>query len=565
MSIPYSYHTFILSFTWKGEKRIQQNLPAFAKVFDKNPYWENQDIGRSLFNAEPLPERFAEKDGFPEACAFYKEYQYFYPHVREALYGFGDGLVRNYCFRPEAVQNRAEYIIRKTVINAGGGPELRIYTLLINQIRLVLFNTGIGLFVMECENHRENQRNPEAVKAINDYGRRINLPFIPPKGEYYRSISADSQTILIPREEGKWEEEEFTADFRAYAEKINTGESLLQNNSVTYISSFIKEILSFGAEPYSFTSDEAKKKNKDSIYIRPTVDDRMFVLCCVADTKVVQKYLARDGSAGIAEVKDREYPFMTDPELQKDLYEMIFIDPEGSCTCRSATMRSALMKKHLYTRWLEAGSIYGLTDQSFIGLFNAPEYYVLETFLIHYNRMAELILAQRASLELFEYEMSQVAVGSMGRKERRIKRKAITRIMSLRQRFIIYQSQLGFMDITSQQQGIEMWGILRESFRIQERTKSLSKRLEALHEAADTDLSYSLNILGVVIALLTGIDILNGLLGGQSASEAVFSGLAKDGRILGLPVHTVYLIAAVLLSLTGILIIMFIFRRRNRQ
>ena len=63
----------------------------------------------------------------------------------------------------------------------------------------MLFNTGIGIFMLECENHglakdgKTSQANIESVKAITEYGRRINLPLLPvPDPERYFSLCADS-------------------------------------------------------------------------------------------------------------------------------------------------------------------------------------------------------------------------------------------------------------------------------------------------------------------------------------------------------------------------------------
>ena len=529
MSEPYSYHTFILPFVWKDKKNALQSLDAFAGLFEGHPDWESLNIGEGLTPGGKLPARFAgDQAGTQEARDFYKEYQYFYPHVRDALYGFKNTVVRGFSFSPDLVHNKAQYIITKH----GTGPDEQgpdtAYTLLVYAIKLMIYNTGVALFILECENHEPAQRSLSAVKTINDLGRRINLPFIPTPDN--PSICADVQTVEIP---GEGDPVRFVTDFYTFSHSKKTGEDYLQHSSVTYISQFIKEILSYNQPLYRFTSDLNKAgvnreglnpdgPEKQNLYIRPAVDDRMFVLCCVNDPKETGKFLGEN-----AEADDQDRPFMTDPEQQKRLYELIFIDPDNGCTCRSASMRKKLLQEHVYTRWIGVNSVYGFTDQSLIYLSSDPPEHVRESFLIHYNRMAGLALAQRASLELFEYEMSLVSGDSMTGKNQRLKREAITRIMALRQRFISYQSQLGFTDVTSQLQGLELWECLRNSLRIPARTESLSERLEALHEAADTDLSYTLNILGVFIAVLTVFDIINGIFGSDSTLGMLFQW--KDG------------------------------------
>ena len=180
----YGYHTFILPFTWEIPG-VNQNdeYEKLKKVFDENNFWKNTD----------LKDRYdilskADNVSFDDVRCFYKEYQYFFPYVRKAIYGGEDDICANYKF--EATSNNGTYHIFKGD---------KHYKLHINAIRVRLLNTGIGLFIMECENHgidgnSNSQTSIEALKNINDYGRRITLPFIT-KGFW---ITADKLMVDIP-------------------------------------------------------------------------------------------------------------------------------------------------------------------------------------------------------------------------------------------------------------------------------------------------------------------------------------------------------------------------------
>lgn len=69
---------------------------------------------------------------------FYKEYQYFHPHVRRALYGFGSGIVHNFEFMPDAINNKAHYIIEKNAETS---------VLRFNAVKLKIYNTGIAILI----------------------------------------------------------------------------------------------------------------------------------------------------------------------------------------------------------------------------------------------------------------------------------------------------------------------------------------------------------------------------------------------------------------------------------
>lgn len=543
----YSYHTFILPFIWKSNKKPQTTLDAFAKVFETNPSWEDCNIYDGLEQDRLIPQKI---DDIKDAYSFYKEYQYFFPHVRNALYGFDGAVVRNFSFLPSIIKNNAHYIIVK---------DEKRYTLTINAIDLKIYNTGIALFVLECENHCEEgdaQHSLAAVKAINDMGRRICLPFLPEEPSYF-SICADQQIVEM---DGK----EFKTDYLGHAKRLKTMQDVLQKESVTYISQFIKEILGYQHPQYRFTSDEeTAQKEKNALFIYPALDDRMFVLCSVKDGKKAAELLKK---------RDDKYAYMWQENAQKDLYEYIFVDQETDCTCQSKEMRTTLLSEHIYQRWLEYDSIYAISAQSFVWITKDSSFYpyLLESFLTQYNRMAILGLAQRASLALFEREMSDVSIHS-AKRHGGIKRSSVTKIMSLRQRFITYQSQLGYEDVSTQEQAIELWERIKDSFRIDENVQSLGERLEALHEAADTDLSYGINILGLLITLLTIVDIINNLLSAESASNNFWnffrrilpSGWIMEKTVLGISNHGAYALLLLLICSIAGFVIWRKYRRRK--
>lgn len=59
-------------------------------------------------------------------------------------------------------------------IQVGKGSSVQEYTLLLNAIRLKVFNTNIAVMVLETENHEYDKI--EDIKLINEFTRRVTPP-----------------------------------------------------------------------------------------------------------------------------------------------------------------------------------------------------------------------------------------------------------------------------------------------------------------------------------------------------------------------------------------------------
>lgn len=471
MGSVYSYHTFILPFVWKDDSNILKSFDEFTSVFEKNPYWTCYDPkDENSFSA--LDSEFS----------YYAEYQYFYPQISSALYGFDEKIVKTYHFAYDKVHNKAHYYIEKRD---------RTYDLLINSIQLKIYNTGIALFVMECENHGfDKQGNPQNtladVKNINDYGRRIYLPFIPDNP--YWSICADTLEIFVP------DFAKFKTDFRLYIGKVVKSADKKSLINLNHLSSFIKEILGFASKNQfsSKISDE-----KESVYIRPCLDDRMFVATLVNDKNETDKFLGEFK-------KNDYYAYEKDIELSKSLYELVFVDPANGCSCQSKRMRENLLNEHLYKRWIDYGTMYGVAAQSLVMLFNGEAEHLIGSFLTIYIRMACLCLAQRASLMLFQKETADIS-RLIHKKENKISLGTVTKLMDLQERFSAFESQICFAEITPQEQGVEMYSMFMKSFFIEKELENVKSQIDGLHDATDTYLDFGFNKIALIFTWIGAI------------------------------------------------------------
>jgi len=533
MSEVYSYHTFVLPFIWNVRGISRKLIEEFPKCFDQNPKWIRTDLEEEHkinTNSDLMTD--------DDAYALYKEYQYFNPAARRAIYGFGSGIVKNYCFDPSMVRNKGKYVIEKGDVK---------YTLFINGIRLKIYNTGVALFILECENPKGGeyaaQNNIDAVKNINDYGRRIALPFIPHKKGGYYSICADRLTLDLGNGI------RFVSDNIEFAKSIECSDDIYNKISLTHMCDFIKKLLEFGSD-YKFTTNPKRANPKENVfYIYPALDDRMFVLCVVYSNDDAAKYSA---------VKGDKYAYEVDESVSKDLYELIFVDPANECTCQDKRSREQLLEEHVYRRWLPWGTVYGIANQSLICVTNHS--YTVESVLTQYAQMAYLGLVQRASIINFQREVTTLSQ-SIEKQGRSMKTATITRVLDLQERFVAFQNQLSFTEVSPQEQAIDVYNRLIASFYIEKERETLGAQLECLYSAANTTLDFSLNKGGSIIAVVAIILAAVSFLADLGALIAYYIGKNPED----LPFDIYFTVLGVTIAFTVIISLCFMYFYRRKR
>ncbi len=454
MAEAYSYHTFILPFSWSSKG---DSYEGFVEYFENNDNWTCTDMEDSndIGSARTV-------DTEEERLQLYKEYQYFYPYARKAIYGFDEKIVRNYSFMHELLHDKATYHICK------GKKE---YVLILNAIRLKIYNTGVALFIMECQNCEKNQWNLAAVKDINDYGRRISLPFIP-EGKDGFSLCADKLSVEV---DGM----EFVSDFKGYI----AGER--ESISLNHIADYIKEILDFGGM-IKETFSSHKVDSTDRFWIYPMLGDRMFVQSFILDKKEVAGMLrtASGSFRNLPEI-DQEYAYKRDQEKAKSLYELAYVDPANGVSVSDNKMLLEFLKDALYTRWIDSGSMYMVTNYSCILLTNYADHNYRNSFLTQYYQMFCLAIAQRASIKVFKRKIASISSDFKNKRNGNKKKKILQKIITLEEEYIEFTSQLCFSEVSPEQQGIELYDLMKKQFRLKDETDSLKEQIEGLYNVAN--------------------------------------------------------------------------------
>ena len=86
------------------------------------------------------------------------------------------------------------------------------------------------------------------------------------------------------------------------------------------------------------------------------------------------------------------------------------------------------------------------------------------------------------------------------------RRKAM--LMDLQERFIAFQNQINFQEVSSQEQSVELYQMLRKANFVEELNQTIKDQMDALYDATNTNQDFTFNKWACILALIAlGIDI----------------------------------------------------------
>lgn len=457
--LPYSYHTFIFPFTWDNEQdKFTTNNSSEWKNLSPGSNWHltNWDEG----NKPPS----ATKSNNGEYLKDYASYQYFNSYARNLVFGIGENsLVRNYEY--ELNDNPITDIIGEYIIEHSNEK----FKLAVRAIKLKLLSNGVGILYFELEYYgekindctkeseflrKDDNKTIKDVNKINEYGRRIMLPYIYKGKDKSHPLVADKITLKI------YGKEEFGENYHNF-KKINQ-EHLDGSDKLVFddIPLFIKNLL-------------------NKINISPAIDDRMFVCCLLRDNTI---------SKDIQE-KNTEYSYLSqchdksENSISNILYTFAFI--ENTPTCQNANMKKDILEKSIYARWIDYGTIYGVTHHSLICVTSENETVldpVIKPFVNQYVQMAIIALLQRVSLLRLSKMAGNTTNSFHGNGE--ISHREIQKVLQLHEEYVRCQNQILLFEVTSQEQGMELFEMFLEQLYIEREKNALETQLNNLYEIA---------------------------------------------------------------------------------
>lgn len=443
----FSYHIFYFPFKWNVEGL--QNVDLSDQI----------DMSRIVFSLSSKWRRATEVFD-TDASNLYNEKNYYYKFVHKVLYDNGgkESMIYHFeCTGPQKEENDIRYRIK--IRNRE-----EAYSLKVDSINLNLYATGVGFLSFYLGNDKENQKSPQDILSINQYGRRIMPPFF-----------AD----IVKREE--------TAES---LEITGLGDRLFEDFNYEINDTW---------KPASFITDLIKEV-ATNISVEPVVDDRMFVVSWYKNIDLCRLYSGKLDQ------------FLKDGNMDNFWYKFLYVDGKG-CTCQNDNMRYELLKKSTYPRWENWCSLYGVTRYSMVYLANdgAPDF-LFTYFETIYARMAELVLMQRASMLRFSDEVT--GVSHLSHKEIEVISK---RISSLYKEYIHFVNQVYFREVTAQDQGIELYDMLQKSLKMEEYVKDLDGEISELHQYVslidDRDRNKKATLLNNLATFFLPISVITGFWG----------------------------------------------------
>lgn len=523
----FSYHTFVFPFYVEHASDVDK----WKKALKKSDCWE-RDIWSDMLTSEKMQPR--------DILENYALYQYLTDVGRKAVFDYDeedDGIVSSWKIEDKYVRNVGIYEITK-------GEDK--YQLVLNSLRLKIYNTNIALFIIEAQNCYYSSLKD--IKRINEFGRRIFEPFLMSDGAICIEC-ADEQRFFIP---GLLENES-----QDVTESHGTPFVTLENGNVKFnyvnfnpsqvsrsvpikgLADFIKEILVLGLEKETEIVYGQSKTygRKNAIKIKPAVDDRMFVVSMVLNGNLIKKAKKRENDG---------YAYLEDPEVSAQIYALFAVDQDDA-TCQSVTMRKALLEEFIDSRWIEYGTIHGVTHQSFMALTSetAPDASVISPFLNMYVEMVNLALAQRASLLQFAEDLRKLSQGFEKGSSSKMKRRTVNDLIALQERYAAFQAQILIAEPTVQEQGVELYEMLQKELGIEKNKAEMTEKIKDLCEIADIHQESKLNryafwfgVVGTFLAL-GSLDVASSVvasfllvLTGTECTELLSAGILKHSKYI---------------------------------
>lgn len=105
--------------------------------------------------------------------------------------------------------------------------------------------------------------------------------------------------------------------------------------------------------------------------------------------------------------------------------------------------------------------------------------------------MAILVLAQRVSIEKFAQEAADVVRGA--EQQGTLDDEQITEMMELHERYVTWQNQINLFEVTDQEQGVEMYALMRKQMGVEGRVKALAGQLDDMYAIANVDQNTNTN------------------------------------------------------------------------
>lgn len=448
-----SYHIFCFPFRWDCLK---------SGEYIANTSFNERTALDCVETHLKKEEKWTDFDFVSNKKEYYNRFAYFYDFSRDAIFNINkkSELLRTY-FRPDLKGGFYEIKINKSFSN-----QEYTYLLDIEEVRINMYSTGVGVLSFSLAYHDKNQANLDDILRINDYGRRLYPQFIDANND------ADNVENLLQATQNAFLAEHiqisdnkkatiFKEDFRELKDILNGNN---QEKTFDLIGNrFLDKILGV-----SFDNNEDYKPNTNRVVVCPSIDDRMYVLCSYFDTNKIKALCAYNEDENV------ETYLNSSDDTTKEWMMYMFVDNSMN-TAQSKRLRANLLKKHTYSRWEETNTLYGITRFSTVMLSEDnwfPRHILKSHMNGMYYEMAQLCLMQRATILRISSDLNIFATAKGNRTSDEIKQ--------IYKKYISFINNLYFREVTAQEQGIEMYDMMQDAMRLEREVKSLDEEISEI-------------------------------------------------------------------------------------
>ncbi len=339
----------------------------------------------------------------------------------------------------------------------------KTYELPIDYVELHMYKYGVGILFLRTLNMDEDT-SIEDIKIINEKGRSISIPFIPETADGY--ILCPERLAIVKKENGELiEKENLKADFRKRIKNFYEVNNAETRTELGKRAQFLDSLLNLNFDG----------RGNNDVMVTSFNDYRMFVMALIRDAAL---------SANIKDAKWRQ-----SKKGEKELYSILYVD-ESDATCQDKMMRSALLSESTYSRWADWGTLYNATEYAFICITSESQSIdasVVRPFYAEYSFIVSLVLAQRMALMMYFDKAEQLATRMFQKKKkhRLISKKECRQLIDLQEMYIEYQNSMMILEISSQEQGIELYHLLQKQLLIERERAILDNQIKSLYEVVN--------------------------------------------------------------------------------
>lgn len=468
---PFSVHSFMVPLRWdylpsdfdiKGSKEsidfdIRTDVKEFAKLLE-NTAWK-----RTFYRINNSPE-------------LYNENTYFHAFATRTLFD-----MQQHNEIDESVISDNKTMVYYEIetdendyykINA----DHKIYKLKLSGLSLHIYNTGVAILTYNLENWQYAES--EQILQINEFGRRIYPQFLSNEKPY---TEATKKTFLARELEiqsaklnyGIPIQDDFTQYDTLEIKDTHKVDELgnYQPNTIIDIPNIIKKLFN---DNFIYTAKE-EINTKNRIRFNILIDDRMFFQSWFGNNALANSFskeikLHDNETNGFAYAHSNFwYAYMYGDKTEHNL------------GIANKFMQEKNSIDNTYDRWVEYGTLFGFTRDSFVCISKDLETFRKPDVRIHmktmYYQMAVLCLAQRATVLRFSAEVSGLA--DLGKTN---KAQVSKRIQQLYLNYIEFINKIYFREVTPQIQGIEIYSKFQQIMNIHNDVKDLDNEISELHE-----------------------------------------------------------------------------------